>query len=115
MPADPILTRTFAESTFTEGDLLRALHDCFVPALRRDVVSAGLVRSATLLHDAEAPGSGISGVPPRWIARVTLSAPGSDEIVNDHLRAAVENRLLGLPSISRAEITLAPPLFSILS
>ena len=35
-------------TTFTEADLLNALRDCFVPALRRDVVSANLVRAATL-------------------------------------------------------------------
>ena len=79
------------------------------------MVTAGLVRSATLEHDAGAPGAGISGVPERWIARVRLTAPGTEEIVNAQLRAAVENRLLGLPAISRAEVTLLPSLFSILS
>lgn len=100
---------------FTEADLLEALRDCFVPALRRDVVTAGLVRSATLKLDTEAPGAGIPGVPLRYIARVTLTAPGGEDVVNAQTRAAVENRLLGLESISRAEITLRPPLFSILT
>ena len=100
---------------FTQDDLVAALRDCFVPALRRDVVAAGLLRSATLELDHDAPGAGIPGVPERWIARVTLTAPGSEELVNAQTRAAVENRLLGLEAISRAEITLTPPLFSILS
>ena len=78
------------------------------------MVTAGLVRSARLQHDAEAPGAGIPGVPTRWIARITLIAPGSEDVVNSQLRAAVENRLLGLEAISRAEVTLVPPLFSIL-
>lgn len=100
---------------FTEADLLQALRECYIPAIRRDVVSAGLVRSATLQQDLDAPGSGIPGVPQRSIARVTLTAPSSEDAVNAQLQAAVENRLLGLESISRLELTLTPPLFPILS
>lgn len=100
---------------FTSEDLLRALGDCFIPKTQRNIVAAGLVRSATLERDPEAPGAGISGVPPRFLARIALLAPGSDEAVNAHLRALIENRLLGIQAISRVEITLLPPLFSILS
>ena len=99
---------------FTQSDLLQALTECFIPALRRDVVQAGLVRSARLELDREAPGAGIAGVPERYVARVTLSAPGGDDFVNAQVHAAVENRLLGLPAISRAEVTLLPALFPIL-
>ena len=101
--------------TFSEADLLHALRECFLPALRRDVVSAGLVRSAKLEVDAEAPGTGIAGVPPRFIARLALWEAGLDEALNAQLRAAVENRLLGLPSISRVDMTMSPALFPILS
>lgn len=100
---------------FTHRDLNEALAECFVPALRRDVVAAGLVRSAELLPDAEAPGTGIVGVPPRYLARIRLQAPGADDALNAQLRAAVENRLLGLPAISRVELTLEPALFPILN
>lgn len=100
---------------FTEADLWNALRDCFIPAQRRDIVSAGLVRSATLHADPDAPGAGIPGLPPRFRAHVTLFAPGAEEVVNSQLCALVENRLLGLPAISRVEVTLLPPLFSILS
>ncbi len=102
------------EATFTEADLLHALRECFVPALRRDVVSAGLVRSATLIPDHDAPGSGIPGVPPRFVARLQLWEAGAEDGVNAQLRAAVENRLLGLYPLSRVELTMLPPLFSIL-
>jgi metal-sulfur cluster biosynthetic enzyme len=102
-------------NTFTESVLLEALQQCFVPALRSDVVTARLVRSATLERDADAPGAGIPGVPHRWIARITLAAPSSEDSVIAQLRAAVENRLLGLEAISRVELTISPPLFSILS
>lgn len=100
---------------FTEVDLMRALTECFVPALHRDVVAAGLVRSATLVLDEEAPGSGVAGVPPRFIARVELSAPGLDEALNAQMGAAVENRLMGLPQISVVRIAMQPALFPILS
>ena len=103
---------------FTETDLLAALRDCFIPSplpsRRRDVVAAALVRSADLLPDCQAPGSGIPGVPPRFVAHVRVTAPGTDESVNAQLRATIENRLLGLPAISRAVVTVVPPLFPIL-
>lgn len=99
---------------FNEDDLRQALRECFVPALRRDVVSAGLLRSATLTPDLEAPGAGIPGVPPRFVAHLTLWEPGTEEAVNAQLRAAIENRLLGLYAISRVELATLPPLFPIL-
>lgn len=99
---------------FSEGELMDSLRECFVPALRRDVVSAGLVRSAALEPDRDAPGAGIPGVPPRFIARLSLWEAGGDDAVNAQLRAAVENRLLGIYAISRVSLTMVPPLFSIL-
>ena len=99
---------------FTDEDLRRALSQCFVPALRRDVVSAGLLRSASLREDHKAPGAGIAGLPPRFVAHVVLFAPGHEDVLNAQVRAAVENRLLGVPEISRAEVTLTPALFPIL-
>ena len=101
--------------TFTQADLLNALRDCFIPALRRDIVSAGLVRSATLEPDPDGPGAGIPGVPARFRAQIILSAPGTDEAINAQLRAAVENRLFGLFPIASVHITLVPPLFAILN
>ncbi len=100
---------------FTEDDLRRALADCYVPSLHRDVIEAGLVRSATLEPDHEAPGSGIPGVPDRYMATVLLTAPGGEEVINAQLRAAVENRLLGMPEISRAIVKMMPALFPILN
>ena len=99
----------------SQPDLLQALTECFIPALRRDVVAANLLRSATLTLDTDAPGSGIPGVPPRYIANIVLTAPGTDDAINAQTLAAVENRLLGLPQISRVDITLQPALFPILT
>lgn len=100
---------------FTEADLRRALGDCFIPGQKRDVVSAALLRSATLACDPDAPGATIPGNPRRFVAEVHLTAPGVDDAVNAQLCAIVENRLLGLPAISRANVTIHPALFAILS
>ncbi|HEX4154779.1 MAG TPA: DUF59 domain-containing protein [Acidobacteriaceae bacterium] len=99
----------------TEADLLRALRDCYDPALRRDIVSLGLVESATLSPDRDAPGAGVRGLAPRFIAHIVLRAPGSDELHNAQLQAQIENRLAGIPELSRSEVKLLPGLFSILN
>lgn len=98
----------------TEADLLDALRDCFSPGTGTDIITANLVRTATLAHDADAPGAGIAGVPPRYVASIALLAPGSDEGLTGQLVAQIYNRLAGLEQISRADIKLLPPLFPIL-
>jgi len=98
----------------TEADLLEALRDCYEPKLHRNIVEAKLVRSATLTRDDAAPGANIPGVPARYLAHITLHAPGSDEAANAQLAAQIENRLLGLEAISRVTVTLLPALFPIL-
>jgi metal-sulfur cluster biosynthetic enzyme len=98
----------------TDVDLLNALRDCYHPVLNRNVVDLKLVRAVELVPDADAPGAGIAGVPQRFVARVRMTAPGKDEGANAQLVAQVENRLLGMEAISRAEIELLPPLFAIL-
>jgi metal-sulfur cluster biosynthetic enzyme len=98
----------------TDEDLLRALRDCYDPILKRNIVDLGLIRSATLQEDHEAPGAGIPGVGPRYIANVTLVATSADETAIAQLRAQIENRLAGLPQISRTTVTLLPTPFPIL-
>jgi metal-sulfur cluster biosynthetic enzyme len=98
----------------TNDDLLDALRDCYEPVLGRNVVDAGLIKSASLALDTEAPGANIVGVPARYIAHITLVAPGSDEAVNAQLAAQIENRLLGIAAISQVALTQLPALFPIL-
>jgi hypothetical protein len=104
----------------TDADLLHLLRDCYTPA-GPNIVAAGLVRSATLTPDPEAPGRTIADLPPRYIAHISVHAihlaGASDntlEGANTQLSAQIENRLLGLPAISRVEVTLLPALFPIL-
>jgi metal-sulfur cluster biosynthetic enzyme len=98
----------------TDEDLLRALRDCYDPILKRNIVDLGLIRSATLQEDHEAPGASIPGVGPRYSANVTLVATSADETAIAQLRAQIENRLAGLPQISRTTVTLLPTPFPIL-
>jgi hypothetical protein len=77
-------------------------------------VELGMVRAATLLRDTEAPGAHVPGVPLKYIARVAVTAPGSDETQNAQLAAQIENRLAGIEAISRTEVSMEPALFSIL-
>jgi len=106
--------------SMTEADLLHLLRDCYTPA-GPNIVAAGLVRSATLTPDLDAPGASIPGVPTRFIAHITLHAVEAArasahpaESLDTQLSAQIENRLLGLPAISRVEFTLLPALFPIL-
>jgi metal-sulfur cluster biosynthetic enzyme len=104
----------------SDADLVNALRDCYDTvqqrnsARGRNIVDLGLVQSAMLLRDSKAPGASVRGVPPRYIARITLRAPSSDDTRNAQLRAQIENRLAGLPEISRTEIEMLPALFPIL-
>jgi hypothetical protein len=97
----------------TDAELLHLLRDCYTPT-GPSIVAAGLVRSATLTPDLDAPGASIPGLPPRYIAHITLHAPSTDDTAIAHLTTQVENRLLGLPTISRVELNLLPALFPIL-
>jgi len=93
----------------TDADLLTALRDCYDPVQRRNIVDLNLIRTATLTPDpASLPAF------PRFIASIILTAPTADEAANTQLTAQIENRLLGIESISCTNITLLPPLFAIL-
>lgn len=98
----------------TDADLINALRDCYDTLQQRNIVDLGLLQSASLAPDNEAPGANVRGVPPRFIARVTLRAPGSDDLRNAQVRAQIENRLAGLPEISGVEVEMLPALFPIL-
>ena len=95
----------------TDADLLHALRDCYDPILKRNIVDLGLIRSATLTRDTDAPGVDVS---PRYVAHITLIAPSAEEAAIVQLRAQIENRLAGLPAISRTTITMLPTPFPIL-
>jgi metal-sulfur cluster biosynthetic enzyme len=93
----------------TDDDIREALRACFhslpfnTPV---DIVSLGLVESITLTPDSAAPGAGIPGVPPRQSLTVTLIPPTQDEDANAILLAQTQNRLAGIPNLSRVNVHL---------
>jgi metal-sulfur cluster biosynthetic enzyme len=93
----------------TDDDIREALRACFhslpfnTPV---DIVSLGLVESITLTPDCDAPGAGIPGVPPRQSLTVTLIPPTQDEDANAILLAQTQNRLAGIPNLSRVNVHL---------
>jgi hypothetical protein len=99
----------------TRADLLHALRDCYAAPSRLNLVEQNLVREASLELDTEAPGAGIPGVPPRYIAHVLVESPAHDDESIAHLQAHIENRLAGLAWISQAQVRVRPAAFRILS
>lgn len=89
---------------FTSDDLMTALRDCFDPHFKCNVVDLGFIVDASVTEDVDAPGAGIAGVPPRYLARVTMTPASSDEAYTGQLTAVIANRLAGLPEVSRSEI-----------
>jgi metal-sulfur cluster biosynthetic enzyme len=93
----------------TDDDIREALRACFhsLPFNSPvDIVSLGLVESITLVPDPDAPGAGIPGVPPRQSLTVTLIPPTQDEDANAILLAQTQNRLAGIPNLSRVNVHL---------
>ncbi|ADV83744.1 metal-sulfur cluster assembly factor [Terriglobus saanensis] len=88
---------------FTQADLLRALHDCFDPQLKCNIVDLGLVDSLSLQEDLEAPGRNIPGVPQKYRATITLIPTNTDELWQSQMAAQIENRLAGLENISTSK------------
>jgi metal-sulfur cluster biosynthetic enzyme len=94
----------------TEDSIREALRACFhslpfnTPV---DIVTLGLVESVSLVPDLDAPGAGVPGVPPRQSLAVTLIAPTPDGDANAILLAQTQNRLAGIPNLSRIDVRLA--------
>ena len=96
----------------TEDDIREALRACFDsrnPAGRPlNIVDLGLIADISLAHDSDAPGAGIPGVPLRQALSLTLLPPSLDEDSNAILTSQIQNRLAGIPELSRTEVHLAP-------
>jgi len=97
----------------TEHEIREALRACFDASnpFKRplNIVDLGLVESITLDNDNDAPGAGIPGVPTRQTLALTLIPTSSDESHDDAnaiLVAQIQNRLAGLPELSRTSVQL---------
>lgn len=91
-----------------EADIFAALRDCYDPGIPLNIVDLGLVHSISISPDADAPGAGIPGVPPRHRVAIALTlaqivSPDSDAAP---LIAQIQNRLAAFETISRTDVTL---------
>jgi metal-sulfur cluster biosynthetic enzyme len=95
----------------TESGIMAALRDCYHPELRANIVDLGLVHSIDIEPDAEAPGSGIPGVAPRYRIEIGLLCASEESGTNEveqQIAALIQNRLAAFPSISRTEARTVP-------
>jgi metal-sulfur cluster biosynthetic enzyme len=90
----------------TEADILLALRDCYDPTLPCNIVDLGLIHSIEVTPDREAPGTNIPGVPQKHIIKIEITPTQTTEAAESQLRAQIINRLAGLETISRTEVTL---------
>jgi metal-sulfur cluster biosynthetic enzyme len=89
-----------------ESDILKALRDCYDPEIPCNIVDLGLIHSITIQPDHEAPGTGIPGVPQKHIIAITLTPTNPTEAAEAQLTAQITNRLAGLETVSRTNLTI---------
>ena len=90
----------------TESQILTALRDCYDPEIPCNIVDLGLILSITITRDNEAPGIGIPGVPQKHILAITLTPTNPTEAAEAQLTAQITNRLAGLETVSRTNLTI---------
>jgi metal-sulfur cluster biosynthetic enzyme len=90
----------------TEQDILRALRDCYDPAVPCNVVDLGLVRDVKVVVDPEAPGAGIQGVPQKHRVVVELALTNPTEEAAAQVKAQIENRLAGLEEAGKTTVVI---------
>jgi metal-sulfur cluster biosynthetic enzyme len=89
-------------------DLLKACYDLGNPFGKpANLVELGCVNELVLTPDRDAPGAGITGVPPRFQLRLTIAPTTADEDARAQLRAQVVNALAGVEQLSRTTLVLA--------
>ena len=92
--------------SLTEATIREALRDCYDPEVPLNIVDLGLVYSISVEPDAEAPGAGIPGVPPRYRVRIDLTLTSKGCPAHTQIAAQIENRLCAFPAVSRTEVSL---------
>lgn len=87
--------------TLTHDVVENALRVCFDPELPVNIVDLGLVYGIDVRIDPDAP-----GMEPRYAVRITMTMRAPNDEREAILVAQVQNRLMGLPEVYRANIEL---------
>ena len=95
-----------SSKTMTEDVVRDALRDCYDPEVPCNIVDLGLVYGVRLAPDANAPGAGIAGVPPRFRVQIDLTLTSRGCPAHDQIIAQIEGRLWAFPAISHTEVAL---------
>lgn len=85
----------------TEEDIREALRVCFDPELPVNIIDLGLVYGVEVSVDVDAP-----GIDPRYRVHVSLTMRSPNDEREGMLLAQVQNRLMGMPEISRADVAM---------
>jgi len=91
---------------FTEQDVLTALRDVYDPELPVNIVDLGLVYRVDVAVDADAPGAGIPGVPPRHRVDIDVTMTSQGCPAHELIIEKVKNRLAGVREISSTQVNL---------
>lgn len=93
-------------SNLTEADIRAALRDCYDPEISLNIVDLGLVHSIAIAPDPDAPGAGITGVPPRHRVCISLTLAQIVDPEDTTLVAQIQNRLAAFETISRTQVDI---------
>jgi metal-sulfur cluster biosynthetic enzyme len=91
---------------FGEQDVLTALRDVYDPELPVNIVDLGLVYRVDVAVDANAPGAGIAGVPPRHRVEIDVTMTSQGCPAHELIIEKMKNRLAGLQAISGTRVNL---------
>jgi len=84
-----------------ESAILAALRDCFDPEVKVNVVDLGLIYEIELEPDPDSTPKW-----PRQRVRITMTLTTPDSPANGLILEQVENRLAGIPDISKVALNL---------
>jgi metal-sulfur cluster biosynthetic enzyme len=84
-----------------ESDIFAALHDCFDPEVKVNLVDLGLIYKVELESDPDSTPKW-----PRQRVKVTMTLTAPDSPANGLILEQVQNRLAGIPNISKVDVNL---------
>ncbi len=85
----------------TEPEILTALRDCFDPEMKLNLVDLGVIYGVETGPDPDSTPKW----PRQWV-RVTLTLTKAESPANGLILEQVQNRLAGIPDISKVELIL---------